>query len=550
MASTPFRSQSTYHHLPLNPNKPHIRLLELLPGAASEEVNLKLDIVPLDDTGYQYDAISYMWGPVTPEYKVKIGSKSLSVRANIWEFFHHCRKNKNVINRLWIDAICINQKDNAEKASQIRYMDHVFSRAERVLIWLGKDVSELPEMSSVADKISIRNAQGLKADQSCFSELGENGRMELRVDMLQEYFRLISSEYWWRLWIIQEMLLNARTLIIAGHSFLDLAVIIEVNRWIWSRPLKDANDSKASSETIDRLLIHIRKLLKRADVYRERGPQRLSDLVFALREQLCENPRDMIYGILSLVSHETRAMIDIDYTRSVEDLFLEVCSHYSQEARQDRSNSFVLISRIRDLLRALKSTPPAILQYIETRHVRSSIHNQFVTFYQDLQHISFLHPCTKQSAVHCVPCQLPPYDIDREEDALREPDASFIGHPSIHEEIRYHQMGGYEFQFEQCWNASIMCWNLNASVCLTWVRYTDDESKSRLTIVSKGGDCNFNYYKSAKLPEDIVSSLENRILSISKLEDIWKLTKDSGSFLITCTICELMYLLSLGENGN
>jgi hypothetical protein len=39
---------------------------------------------------------------------------------------------------LWIDAICINQKDNEEKSQQIKSMQELYSTASLVIIWLGK----------------------------------------------------------------------------------------------------------------------------------------------------------------------------------------------------------------------------------------------------------------------------------------------------------------------------------------------------------------------------------------------------------------------------
>jgi len=39
--------------------------------------------------------------------------------------------------RLWIDAMCINQKDSNERDKQVRRMKWVYQQANRVLIWLG-----------------------------------------------------------------------------------------------------------------------------------------------------------------------------------------------------------------------------------------------------------------------------------------------------------------------------------------------------------------------------------------------------------------------------
>jgi hypothetical protein len=38
---------------------------------------------------------------------------------------------------LWADAVCINQKANKEKSSQVAQMNRIYEYANRVLIWLG-----------------------------------------------------------------------------------------------------------------------------------------------------------------------------------------------------------------------------------------------------------------------------------------------------------------------------------------------------------------------------------------------------------------------------
>jgi hypothetical protein len=43
---------------------------------------------------------------------------------------------------MWIDAICMNQKDHAERAAQVAWMVHVYARAEKVLVWPGREFEE------------------------------------------------------------------------------------------------------------------------------------------------------------------------------------------------------------------------------------------------------------------------------------------------------------------------------------------------------------------------------------------------------------------------
>ena len=41
------------------------------------------------------------------------------------------------IQYLWVDALCINQADEYEKAAQIKQMGQIYSMAEKVIAWLG-----------------------------------------------------------------------------------------------------------------------------------------------------------------------------------------------------------------------------------------------------------------------------------------------------------------------------------------------------------------------------------------------------------------------------
>jgi hypothetical protein len=66
---------------------------------------------------------------------------NLLITANVDEMLRHLRKATKVRN-LWIDAICINQSDGDEEASQVRLMGAIYERADKVHIWLGPATPE------------------------------------------------------------------------------------------------------------------------------------------------------------------------------------------------------------------------------------------------------------------------------------------------------------------------------------------------------------------------------------------------------------------------
>lgn len=95
--------------------------------------------------GATYFALSYVCGTGADDCKISVDGKVFKVKANLYNALEtlrsYFRGEKSPKALLWIDAICIDQSDEQEKARQIRNMHDVFSRAQEVLVCLG-DVSD------------------------------------------------------------------------------------------------------------------------------------------------------------------------------------------------------------------------------------------------------------------------------------------------------------------------------------------------------------------------------------------------------------------------
>lgn len=116
-----------------------VRLLDLLPETGDSIIccELKQDNLSSDSLEPYY-AVSYTWGVPEPLCKIKVNGKELSIRKNLFDMLLAMRqRNPEGQPRLWIDAICINQEDVAEKNQQVQQMKHIYSEAETVYSWLG-----------------------------------------------------------------------------------------------------------------------------------------------------------------------------------------------------------------------------------------------------------------------------------------------------------------------------------------------------------------------------------------------------------------------------
>ena len=130
-----------YFYCPLLPGQDNIRLLRLLP---SEDENAPLrcqlfnySLQESDKRTHPYDALSYVWGKSDETRLIFIDKHDLLVTPNVHEALLHLRY-CSIERIIWIDAVCINQKDTKEKERQIRFMGKIYGQANRVVVWLGE----------------------------------------------------------------------------------------------------------------------------------------------------------------------------------------------------------------------------------------------------------------------------------------------------------------------------------------------------------------------------------------------------------------------------
>jgi Heterokaryon incompatibility protein (HET) len=90
----------------------------------------------LADDSLQYEAISYTWGDETVSLSIEIDGKDYKIRRNLYQFIHILRRPHESW-YLWADAICIDQTNLKEKSEQVSVIGQIFRQATVVRVWLG-----------------------------------------------------------------------------------------------------------------------------------------------------------------------------------------------------------------------------------------------------------------------------------------------------------------------------------------------------------------------------------------------------------------------------
>lgn len=126
-----------FQHQPIDASS-QIRILHLDPSDPRRDdspLSGVLKVVNLEDKP-TYEALSYAWGGPDKSEVFHLPDGILRITSNLAAGLKELR-HSDTSREIWIDAVCINQEDNSEKAKQVPLMATIYREAKCVLVWLG-----------------------------------------------------------------------------------------------------------------------------------------------------------------------------------------------------------------------------------------------------------------------------------------------------------------------------------------------------------------------------------------------------------------------------
>lgn len=267
-------------YLPLNSLLQEIRIVKIVPNSSfGSSIEAAIEHVSLTQLP-SYTALSYCWGGEEKPASISIENQLLPVTASLFDALQNLRAKG--LKRVWIDAICINQEDNAEKIHQIQLMRAIYQHARSVVAWLGNDDS------SENGAALFRNLAKL---QLPVHQVRRGSYLD------RDLWSLLRNVYWTRIWIVQEIALGRRVIAMCGQSTIDWEKLSTVLRGAVVR-------AKASAETVPPYIGCIEALISIRDqisTRRNAGAMSLLEVVCMTSASQSTNPKDKIYGLLGLV---------------------------------------------------------------------------------------------------------------------------------------------------------------------------------------------------------------------------------------------------------
>ncbi|KIX99989.1 uncharacterized protein Z520_04627 [Fonsecaea multimorphosa CBS 102226] len=300
MTTAQSHSHAVYRGLTLDTDQDSIRLLTILPGAADSALHCRLNVVLLT-ADIHYEAISYTWGSDEEVHEIDINEDSdkFCVRPNLLDLLVSIR-NEKVPRVVWIDAICIDQENLAERNRQVSMMREIYSMAKQVVVWLGG-----PVHAKLLPAIHYINSSSAEVEDSTLPEFVRESLLEIS-----------RNAYWTRVWILQEVI-SARQITVlvggrAGFAWWRL-------EWAINSAFNTQQNTQNADLTPDETY-HLRRLIRHRRQFLKHGTISLEEALYRYEDCKSTNFRDRIFGLLGIVQGRG---FTIDYTVSREELFIQ-----------------------------------------------------------------------------------------------------------------------------------------------------------------------------------------------------------------------------------
>ncbi|KAI1118674.1 ankyrin repeat-containing domain protein [Nemania sp. NC0429] len=355
---------STYRYDPLDPTKRSLRLLRLR-GGTGRQIQCELIPTTLDD-GLPYEGVSYTWGPNFKAATVDIDGRRLPITFNLNLILHDLRR-PETDRILWVDAICIDQSNEVEKAHQVQQMRDIFGSAERVLFCISRPTDWTDFLMESLEKLQEK-LPGLDVEWSAIETCWEKAQLDLADNHLgsvpaqveaitliqRQALKYILAQDWFkRVWIMQEVA-NARgALVHCGSKCVSAAAFVMGTRLL-GHTADEATTShiNAVQEVLDLMPGPLKSYHDGVSA------QDLYSILRQFRAAKATDERDRIFALFGLcIDTQAEAFPKVDYTKSIMEVIRDTVSYLCHcDLRDELQIPYTTLHRFLEDLDSLQET--------------------------------------------------------------------------------------------------------------------------------------------------------------------------------------------------
>ncbi|KAK5430247.1 hypothetical protein LTR34_005974, partial [Exophiala xenobiotica] len=296
--------QNSFTYTPLH-EADEIRLLYLAPrnvpsgGIRDAIQHVFLSTAPL------YTAVSWMWGALGDLVEFQVDGQTIMIPQNLLRVIEQLRVESQP-RRIWIDAICIDQKILQERNHQVQMMGQIYRNANYVVACLTAKGSS--------------DCRRLKREAEQLHKLLQEGRHSTDTSRYRHFF---GNQYFTRRWIIQEVAQAQQVKFCCEGYLLPLDILRDaINDSILKAK---GNKTEGYAYFSEAQLVAERRAIQlcSTDSRSPASAMSLEALLYRHEAAQCRDFHDKVYALISL-SQEAQARLIVQYDIDQATLMLTV----------------------------------------------------------------------------------------------------------------------------------------------------------------------------------------------------------------------------------
>lgn len=329
------------------------------------------DIISLRITQYaihrlpQYVAISYTWGSALATRPIRVNGRPFHVRLNLWHLLWHLRQ-RGESRFLWIDALCIDQKNLEERNFHVQLMGNIYDKAFTAIVWLGlpsDDRRQARVLEFIGEMAAFGRGKrgGARGGGGGIVSIDDGDAViKFRQHFLTDVFaqrwanllELCRGTYWTRTWIIQEFLQASHIQVLCGTASLEWVCFEDVVRMMRNvvtasqQQQQQQQQAPAVPGFVTQFMQTLPVRLTTRRIFHTSST--LEELISEFYDSRCAERRDKIYGILGIADDcgdKLEPPDDTvvhrgprpDYSKHIVDVYFEVCDYLLSPANPGHS---------------------------------------------------------------------------------------------------------------------------------------------------------------------------------------------------------------------
>lgn len=257
----------------------------------------------LDDTRLiPFMTVSYTWGSIHSDERLNLNGHDVPILQSVAPLLHMLSSNScpdfdSRHDYLWLDSICINQRNDGERASQVKLMRKIYGQASQTLVWLGEQSDDTDQAIDFLITLGQRRREFRHAARKRTMRIPTELEHNPGWDSLD---RLLQNPWWRRVWTLQEFLIPEELTFYCGRKSLSRQAF---------RQGMDALELCGRVKSSAKSAWNRRRISDWYSKDDSRDKMSLVSLMAFCGDYEVTDPRDRVWGLHGLAREEDRRMI-------------------------------------------------------------------------------------------------------------------------------------------------------------------------------------------------------------------------------------------------